>query len=83
MAINVSREFEAEVQSRLKSGPYRSPEEFLRAKIRLADEYSEQIRAAVAEGAAQADRGELIPGGQVFAELDQLILDIERVKPEE
>jgi Arc/MetJ-type ribon-helix-helix transcriptional regulator len=83
MALNVSREFEAELRTRLKSGPYRSAEEFLRAKIRLADEYAEQIRAAIAEGAAQADRGELIPGDQVFAELDQLILDVERAKPEE
>ena len=83
MAINVSREFEAELQTRLQSGPYRSAEEFLRAKIRLADEYAEQIRAAIAEGVAQADCGELIPGDQVFAELDQLILDVERAKSEE
>ncbi len=82
MAIEVSTEFEAELQSRLRSGPFKSAEEFLRAKIRLADEYAEQIRAAIAEGAAQADRGELIPGDEVFAELDQLILDIERAKPE-
>jgi Arc/MetJ-type ribon-helix-helix transcriptional regulator len=83
MAINVSREFEVELQTRLKSGPYRSAEEFLRAKIRLTDEYAEQIRAAIAEGAAQADRGDLIPGDQVFAELDELILDVERAKLEE
>jgi antitoxin ParD1/3/4 len=83
MAIDVSGEFEAEIQSRIKSGPYNSAEEFLRAKIRLADEYAEQIRAAIAEGAEQADRGDLIPGEEVFAELDQLIVDIERAKPGE
>ena len=83
MAINVSQEFEAELQTRLKSGPYSSAEEFLRAKIRLADEYGEQIRAAISEGAAQADRGDLISGDRVFAELDQLLLDIEQSKPEE
>ncbi|MBI3782845.1 MAG: hypothetical protein HY270_05520 [Deltaproteobacteria bacterium] len=83
MAIDVSREFEAELHNRLSAGPYKSAEEFLRAKIRLADEYAGQIRAAIAEGGAQADRGELIPGDQVFAELDQIILDIEQAKPEE
>jgi predicted transcriptional regulator len=36
------------------------------------------IRDAVAEGAAEADRGELISGDDVFAEIDRTIADMRR-----
>ena len=45
MAIDVSREFEAELEGRLKSGRYRSVEELLREALHLVDERDE-IREA-------------------------------------
>jgi Arc/MetJ-type ribon-helix-helix transcriptional regulator len=47
MAIDVSREFEAELEDRLKSGRYRSAEELLREALHLVDQRDE-IHEAVA-----------------------------------
>ena len=72
MAIDVSREFEAELESRLRSGRYRSAEELLREALHLVDERDE-IREAVAQGAAEADRGEFVDGEAVVSEARKLI----------
>ena len=72
MAIDVSRELEAEVESRLKTGRYRSAEELLRDALHLIDE-RDQIREAVAQGVAEADRGELVDGEAVIEEARKLI----------
>lgn len=72
MAIDVSREFEAELESRLKTGRYRSVEELLREALHLVDERDE-IREAVAQGAAEADRGEFVDGEDVITEARTLI----------
>ncbi len=72
MAIDVSREFEAELESRLRSGRYRSAEELLREALHLVDERDE-IREAVAQGTAEADRGEFVDGEAVVSEARKLI----------
>jgi Arc/MetJ-type ribon-helix-helix transcriptional regulator len=70
MAINVSKEFEEEIHQRVAEGPYASAEEFLRTSVKRADEYRAQIRAAIAEGTAQAKRGELSDGEAFLDRLD-------------
>ena len=75
MALDVSKEFEQEIQQRVAQGPYGSAEEFLRTSVRRADEYRAQIRAAIDEGTAQARRGEL-SDGEAF--LDRLDADLAR-----
>ena len=72
MAIDVSREFEAELEGRLKSGRYRSVEELLREALHLVDERDE-IREAVAQGVAEADRGEFVDGEEAVKEARTLI----------
>jgi antitoxin ParD1/3/4 len=72
MAIDVSREFEAELESRLSSGRYRSVEELLREALHLVDERDE-IREAVAQGVTEADRGEFVDGEAVVSEARKLI----------
>ena len=79
MAINVSRELEQEIERRVKQGRYSSAEEFLRETLRRADEYREQLRAAIAEARMQADEGKLVDGEAVFDRLDaQLARDEKR-----
>ena len=70
MAINVSRKFEEEIEERVRRGPYRSVEEFLRKSIDRADEYRARLRAAIEEGTAQARRGEGVEGEAFFDALD-------------
>jgi antitoxin ParD1/3/4 len=72
MAIQVSRELEAEVESRVKKGRYQSAEQLLREALDLVDE-RDAIREAVAQGIAEADRGEFRDGEEVLAEVRQLI----------
>lgn len=72
MAIDVSREFEAEVQSRLKTGRYHSAEELLRDALHLIDE-RDAIREAVTEGAAEADRGEFVDGEEAVGHARNVI----------
>jgi putative addiction module CopG family antidote len=70
MAINVSRELEQEIERGVEQGRYPSAEEFLRETLRRADEYREQLRAAIAEARAQADEDQLVDGEALFDRLD-------------
>jgi antitoxin ParD1/3/4 len=72
MAINVSREIEAEVEDRVRRGEYRSAEDLLRDALRLVDERA-RLRAAIEEGATEADRGDILDGEVVIAEIRQRI----------
>jgi Arc/MetJ-type ribon-helix-helix transcriptional regulator len=70
MAIDVSHEFEQEIQRRVQDGHYPSAEALLRETFRRADEYGTALRAAIAEARAQADRDELVDGEAVFDRID-------------
>ena len=78
MAINVSKDLEEQIARGVLEGSYDSPEQFLRERLKWADAYSRMIRDAVAEGAAEAERGELIAGDDVLAEIDRTIADMRR-----
>ncbi len=68
MAIHLDKELEAEIDAKVRSGAYRSADDVIREGLGLIDA-REELRQAIAAGAAQLDRGEGIPGEQVFEEL--------------
>ena len=70
----LSEELEAEISQRVRRGPWRSPDEFIRHSIKAADALLD-LQAAVAEGDAQIARGESIDGEEF---LDQLAAELEQ-----
>src|SRR5437016_3781015 len=76
MDVSLTPELERLVAERVQSGRYSSPGEVIGEALRLLQERDElqqarleELRREIAEGVQQADRGELIDGGQVFEEL--------------
>lgn len=72
MSIEVNKELESRFRRKLRSGRYGSADELLDRALSSLDLEDEFRRAATA-GIAQAERGELIAGDEVFAELDALL----------
>jgi antitoxin ParD1/3/4 len=78
--VNLTRELEELVQSKVRSGLYNNQSEVVREALRLMAEqdrlreaHTASLRMAVAEGLAQAERGELEDADEVFAELRALL----------
>jgi antitoxin ParD1/3/4 len=76
MNVNLTRELEELVQRKVRSGLYNNQSEVVREALRLLAEQDRQreanlvrLRGALAEGLAQADRGELLDGPGVVAEV--------------
>ena len=76
MNVNLGPVFDEFVSEMLNSGLYQSQSEILREGLRLLKEREEEKRLRLAElrkqialGAKQADRGELVNGDQVFAQI--------------
>ncbi len=76
MNVNLTRELEELVQRKVQSGLYNNQSEVVREALRLLAEqdrlreaHLEKLRGALAEGLAQADRGELLDGPGVVAEV--------------
>jgi Arc/MetJ-type ribon-helix-helix transcriptional regulator len=78
MAIDVSRELEKEIERRVQVGCYPSAEAFLRETLRRADEYRAAIQAAIRDARAEADRGDLVDGEEVFDRLDAELAETEK-----
>lgn len=76
MNIALTSELEQIVSQKVYSGLYASPLEVIREALRLLDQqdagqqaWLDETRAKIAAGLAQLERGEGIPGEQVFDEL--------------
>ena len=85
--ISLTPELEEFLQSRVSSGRYQTASEVVREALRLLerqekerDEGFERLKEKVSKGAAQAERGELIDGDEVFTELRELIEERRRAK---
>jgi antitoxin ParD1/3/4 len=85
--VSLTPELDAFLQSRVKSGRYQTTSEVVREALRLLqreeqerDETFQQLKKKLEEGAAQAARGELLDGDDVFAELRAMIEECRRVK---
>ena len=68
MAIRLNRELETEIDAKVRSAAYRSADDVAREGLGLINA-REELRQAIAVGAAQLDRAEGIQGEQVFEEL--------------
>ena len=65
MAIRISQELEALIHERTTKGQYKSTDEFLRYIIAEADHHV-GLRAAIAAGTKQLERGETVSGEEAF-----------------
>lgn len=78
--ISITPELDAFLQSRVESGRYQTTSEVVREALRLLehrekerDEAFLQLRAKLETAAAQAARGELLNGEEVFEELREML----------
>jgi antitoxin ParD1/3/4 len=78
MNISLTKELEQLVQKKVRSGRYPSASEVVREALRLLEErdqlreaHMKKLREKIALGLAQLDRGQGIPGEDVFAEIRQ------------
>jgi len=85
--VSLTPELDAFLQSRVKSGRYQTTSEVVREALRLLerhererDEAFQQLKTKLERGAAQAERGELLDGDEVFNELRQLLEERRRKK---
>jgi antitoxin ParD1/3/4 len=87
MNVSLTRELGKFVESRVATGRYQTASEVVREGLRLleAEELRREtdfkaLKTKLERAAAQADRGELIPGDQAFAEIRQRIARRRRAK---
>ena len=87
MHVLLPPELEKLVTAQVQSGRYTSAAEVIREALRLLEERDQrcdrrlqELRHKIAEGLAQLDRGEGIPGEQVFAELEAELHGHERTR---
>jgi len=85
--ISLTPELGAFLQSRVKSGRYQTTSEVVREALRLLENQErereagfKQLKAKLARGAAQAERGDLFEGEEIFDELKALIEERRRTK---
>jgi antitoxin ParD1/3/4 len=76
MNVNLTPELEALVQRKVASGLYNNQSEVVREALRLLEQqdrlreaHADKLRAALAEGLAQANRGELVDGRKVMSDV--------------
>lgn len=76
MNVNLTPELEELIRKKVSSGLYNSNSEVVREALRLLAEqdrlreaHAAELRAAVAEGLAQADRGETVDGPEFVADV--------------
>jgi antitoxin ParD1/3/4 len=85
--VSLTPELDAFLQSRVKSGRYQTTSEVVREALRLLerqererDEAFQQLKAKLEIGAAEAERGELLDGDEVFDELRKMLEERRRAK---
>ncbi len=78
MNVSLTPQLESFIITKVESGLYGSQSEVVREGLRLLVERDrmvetrlDELRAEIAEGLQQARRGELIPGDEVFARIQQ------------
>ncbi|MEZ6016079.1 MAG: type II toxin-antitoxin system ParD family antitoxin [Planctomycetota bacterium] len=80
MNVNLTPELEDLVRRKVEAGLYNNQSEVIREALRLLAEqdrlreaHMDGLQRALAEGLAQADRGELRDGAEVMAELRAML----------
>ncbi|MCA8978617.1 MAG: type II toxin-antitoxin system ParD family antitoxin [Planctomycetes bacterium] len=82
MNVHLTPELEALVRGKIRTGLFKSENDVVSAALRLlADhdrrraEHHRELRSALAEGIAEADRGELLDGPEVVDRLHAFLRD--------
>jgi len=85
--ISITPELDAFLRAKVESGRYQTTSEVVREALRLLerqeqqrDEAFNQLKGKLDQGAAQAERGELLDGDEVFEELRQMLQDRRQAK---
>lgn len=85
--VSITPELDAFLQSCVKSGRYQTTSDVVREALRLLERQEQDreqsvhlLKAKLERGAAQAERGELLDGGEVFEELREMIEERRRSK---
>jgi antitoxin ParD1/3/4 len=85
--ISLTPKLNAFLQSRVRSGRYQTTSEVVREALRLLqhqeqqrEESLKQLTIKLRRGAAQASRGELLDGNEVFLELRKIISERRRAR---
>jgi antitoxin ParD1/3/4 len=85
--VSLTPELEEFLQSRVASGCYQTTSEVVRDALRLLqrqererDEGFDRLKERLSRGAAEAERGELLDGEDVFTEFRELIEERRRAK---
>jgi antitoxin ParD1/3/4 len=80
MNVNLTPELESMIQAKVRSGLYNNQSEVVREALRLMAEQERlreahlvRLRDALAEGLAQADRGDLQDGPEVVESLREFL----------
>lgn len=80
MNVNLTPELEQLIQRKVSSGLYNNQSEVVREALRLLAEqdrlretHAARLQDALADGLAQADKGELLDGKQVIEELRDMV----------
>lgn len=83
--ISITPELEAFLRSRVQSGRYQTTSEVVREALRLLERQEQErdaalqrVRTKLQRGAAQAERGELIDGDEIYEELREMIAERRR-----
>ena len=86
--ISITPELDTFLQSRVDSGRYQTTSEVVREALRLLERHEKerdqaflQLKANLETGAAQAGRGELLDGDEVFDELREILDERRRARP--
>ncbi|HEX8483487.1 MAG TPA: type II toxin-antitoxin system ParD family antitoxin [Allosphingosinicella sp.] len=78
-SVNLGEQLEAFIDEAVKNGRYGSRSEVLREGVRLVQEREAKwarFEVEIRKGLDSANRGELIPAEEAFAELDRYIEDV-------
>ncbi len=85
MNVSLTPELEKLVTRKVQSGLYQSASEVIREGLRLLDDqdrlrelHHAEVRKKIQSGLDQLDRGEGIPGDQVYAEMKQKSADFRK-----
>lgn len=85
MNVNLTPELEELIRKKVASGLYNNNSEVVREALRLLaeqdrlrDAHVAELRAAVAEGLAQAERGETVDGPEFVANVRKRLRDGDR-----
>jgi antitoxin ParD1/3/4 len=85
--VSITPELDAFLQARVKSGRYQTTSEVVREALRLLERHElerdqafQHLKAKLEHGAAEAERGELLDGDEVFEELRGMIEERRRAR---